>query len=97
MKKFLTALFIGAFVFGVGATNIQTANAESPLDKIKETQDKLDKQKKKFDEQKDKFDKAREQFGGDNSNRPEPPTDENGTPMPPPDRNSDGDNSNVRK
>ena len=93
MKKFLTALFIGAFVFGVGATNIQTANAESPLDKIKETQDKLDKQKKKFDEQKDKFDKAREQFGGDNSNRPEPPKDENGKPMAPP----DGDNSNVRK
>ncbi|MBR3746675.1 MAG: hypothetical protein IKP64_01365 [Selenomonadaceae bacterium] len=92
MKKFLTALFIGAFVFGVGATNIQTANAESPLDKIKETQDKLDKQKKKFDEQKDKFDRAREQFSGDKSDRPEPPKDENGNPLPPPDR--DGDNSN---
>ena len=88
MKKFLSGLLIGAFVFGVGAANVQPVSAAS-LDKVKEA-------KEKYDKAKDKLDKANDMFGqkrdGDNSNRPEPPKDENGNPLPPPDR--DGDNSN---
>ena len=78
-KKLLSSLLIGAFVFGVGAANVQPVNAAS-LDKVKETKEKYDKAKDKFGQMRD----------GDNSNRPEPPKDSNGNPMPPP----DGDNSN---
>lgn len=89
-KKLLSGLLIGAFVFGIGAGSVQPVDAAS-LDKAKET-------KEKYDKAKDKIDKAKDLFGqkkdGDNSNRPEPPKDENGNPMPPPDRNSDGDRSN---
>lgn len=85
-KKLLSGLLIGAFVFGVGAGNVQPVDAAS-LDKAKEA-------KEKYDKTKDKIDKAKDFFGqkqdGDSSNRPEPPKDENGNPMPPP----DGDNSN---
>ena len=82
MKKILTGLLIGAFVFGVGATSVQPVSAAS-LDNVKETKDKFDKSKQKFD-------KAKEKFDGDKSNRPEPPKDENGNPLPPPDK-KDGD------
>ena len=85
MKKLLSGLLIGAFVFGVGAANVQPVSAAS-LDKVKEA-------KEKYDKAKDKLDKANDMFGqkrdGDNSNRPEPPKDENGNPLPPPDKNSD--------
>ena len=84
-KKLLSGLLIGAFVFGVGATNVQPVSAAS-LDKAVEA-------KEKFDKAKDKFDKAKGLFGqkqdGDSSNRPEPPKDENGNPLPPP-GNKDG-------
>mgnify|MGYP006872988141 CR=1 FL=1 len=76
-KKFLSSLLIGAFVFGVGAADVAQTQAAT-LDKVKET-------KEKYDKAKDKFGQMRE---GDNSNRPEPPKDENGNPMPPP----NGDN-----
>ena len=88
-KKLLSSLLIGAFVFGVGAANVQPVSAAS-LDKVKEA-------KEKYDKAKDTLDKAKGLFGqkqnGDNSNRPEPPKDENGNPLPPPDK-QDGDDSN---
>ena len=89
-KKLLSSLLIGAFVFGVGAANVQPVSAAS-LDKVKEA-------KEKYDKAKDTLDKAKGLFGqkqnGDNSNRPEPPKDENGNPLPPPDKqdgNKNGD------
>ena len=96
MKKILSGLLIGAFVFGLGAADVQPVSAAS-LDKVKETKEKYDKVKKT----KDKIDKAQDIFGknkkdGDNSNRPEPPKDENGNPIAPPDRNSDDNNSNDK-
>ncbi len=81
-KKLLGGLLIGAFVFGVGATNVQPVSAAS-LDKAVEAKEKFDKAKGLFGQKQD----------GDNSNRPEPPKDENGNPLPPPDR-QDGDSSN---
>ena len=41
MKKFFTAILIGAFVFGVGSADISTAKAAS--DKNQGTHDKFDK------------------------------------------------------
>ena len=72
MKKILTGLLIGAFVFGVGAANVEV-NASS-IDKVKETKQKYDKAKEKYDKIVD----------DDKSKRPEPPKDSNGNPMPPP-------------
>ena len=90
MTKLLSGLLIGAFVFGVGAADLQPASAASISD-AKAAKDKFDKSKKKFDQTKDKADKTRDKFDG--KNPPEPPKDENGNPMPPPDK-QDGDNSN---
>ena len=81
-KKFLSGLLVGAFVFGLGAADVQIASADS-LDKVKEA-------KQKYDKAKDTFDKAQDAFGKNKSgdkNPPEPPKDSNGNPMPPPDRN----------
>ena len=80
MKKLLTGLLIGAFVFGLGAADIQPVSASSSKD-YKETKQKIDKAKEKVDKTQDKFDK-------DGKNPPEPPKDSNGNPMPPPDRNN---------
>ena len=80
-KKLLSALIIGAFVFGVGAINAQPVNAAYALAK-----ERIDKTKEKFDKAKDKLD-------GNKTDRPEPPKDENGNPLPPPDRQG-GDKSN---
>ena len=101
MKKFLTALFIGAFVFGVGTTNIQTASAAG-FDKVGMPQEKIDMSKDNHDGDKSNRPEppkdangkpmAPPNHDGDNSNRPEPPKDANGKPMAPP--NHDGDNSN---
>ena len=84
MKKILSSLLIGAFVFGIGAVNIQPVNASS-IDKVKET-------KQKYDKAKEKFDKATNGDKNNDSNRPEPPKDANGNPIAPP--NHDGDSSN---
>ena len=101
MKKFLTGILIGAFVFGVGAANVQPVSAAT-LDKVKETKEKYDNAKEKFGQMRDGDNSNRPEPpkdsngkptappDGDNSNRPEPPKDSNGNPMPPP----DGDNSN---
>ena len=89
-KKILSSLIAGAFIFGVGAANVQPVSADA-LDKVKEAKEKYDK----FKDAKEKYDQARELFGkknSDGSNRPAPSTDENGNPMPPPDKNSDGSN-----
>ena len=81
-KKLLSGLLIGTFVFGVGAINdIQPVNAVTP-DKVREAKDKYDRARDRFDQVTD----------GNNSNRPEPPKDENGNPLPPP--NFNGDSSN---
>jgi len=82
VKKILSGALIGAFVFGVSASNIQPVSAASISD-AKTTLDKYDKAK-------DKFDGARDKFNRNSSDRPEPPKDENGNPLPPPDENSDG-------
>lgn len=84
MKKLLTGLLIGAFVFGLGAADIQPVSASSSKD-YKETKQKIDKAKEKVDKTQDKFDK-------DGKNPPEPPKDSNGNPMPPPDKDKDGKN-----
>ena len=82
-KKILSGLIIGAFVFGLGAADIQTACAAS-FDKVKETKDKYDKTKEKFDKTKEIF---------DGKTPPEPPKDSDGKPMAPPDRNSNSEHS----
>ncbi|MBQ3335962.1 MAG: hypothetical protein IJG80_00995 [Selenomonadaceae bacterium] len=89
-KKILSSLIAGAFVFGVGVANVQPVSADA-LDKAKEAKEKYDK----FKDAKEKYDQARDMFGkknSDGSNRPAPPTDENGQPISPPDKNSDGSN-----
>ena len=88
-KKFLSGLLIGAFVFGIGSVDIQSASAAYALakERIQKTKDKVDKTK-------DKFDSVRDRLDGDSSSRPEPPKDANGNPIAPPDRNSD--NSGVK-
>ena len=45
---------------------------------------------KPYNEYKEKFDRAKDKLHGDDSNRPEPPKDADGNPLPPP----DNDNSN---
>ncbi len=85
-KKFLSGLLIGAFIFGLGAADVAQTQAAS-LDKAKEAKEKYDRAKDTYDRAKDTFEQMRD---GDNSNRPEPPKDKDGKPMPPP----DGDNSN---
>ena len=109
MKKFLTALLIGAFVFGVGSADISTAKAAS--DKNQSTHDKFDKNRdgdnqRPLEPPKDENGNpmsppnhdGNSDRNGDNQRPPEPPKDENGNPMPPPnhDGNSDrnGDNQN---
>ena len=84
MKKLLTGLLIGAFVFGLGAADIQPVSASSSKD-VKEAKQKIDKAKEKVD-------KTQEKFNKNDKNPPEPPKDANGNPMAPPDRNSDDSN-----
>ena len=76
-KKILSGLIVGTFVFGLGAADVQPVSAAT-FDKVKQTKEKYDKAKEKFGQMRD----------GDNSNRPEPPKDSDGNPLPPPDKNS---------
>ena len=107
-KKILSGLIIGAFVFGVGAANVQHVSADS-LDKAQQAKQKYDKAKDKYDKTTEKFDgktppeppkdsdgkpMAPPDRNSDDTNRPEPPKDSNGKPMPPPDRNFNGEHSN---
>ena len=73
MRKFLTALLIGAFVFSVGAADMNFASAKSAEKTITDTA--KDKVQQKLD-------------GKDMKKPPEPPKDSNGNPLPPPDKNS---------
>ena len=57
-KKFLSSLIVGAFVFGVGAANVQPVSADA-LDKVKDAKETYDKVK----DAKEKYDKARDMFG----------------------------------
>ena len=71
-KKILSSLLIGAFVFGVGAGNVEVS--ASSLDKVKETKEKYDlvtnngyvytieAQLDKVKETKEKYDKAKDKF-----------------------------------
>ena len=74
LKKILSGALIGAFVFGISAGNIQPVSAAS----VKDAKTTLDKAKDKFDK------------NSNGENPPEPPKDENGNPLPPPEKNSDG-------
>ena len=80
IKKFLSTLVIGAFVFGVGVTSVQPVSAAS-IDKAKEAKENFYKSKQKFDKSKHQFDQMRD---GDSMERPKPPTDKDGKPLPPP-------------
>ena len=87
LKKILSGALIGAFVFGISAGNIQPVSAAS----VKDAKTTLDKAKDKFDSAKDKYNDTKEKFDkNSNGERPEPPKDENGNPLPPPEKNSDG-------
>ena len=89
-KKILSGLLIGAFVFGLGAADVAQTQAAS-LDKAKEAKEKYDKAKDTYDKAKNTKEKFGQMRDSDKSNRPEPPKDENGNPMPPP---NDSDKSN---
>ena len=87
MRKILTGILIGAIVFGANLAGIEPVSASS-TDDYKNAKQKIEKSKQKME-------KTREKFGqnkNDGKKTPEPPKDENGNPMPPPDRNN-GDNS----
>ena len=71
MKKILTALLIGAFVFGVGTADMNFASAKSVEKTIADAA--KDKVQQKLD-------------GNDEKKPPEPPKDSNGNPLPPPDK-----------
>ena len=60
LKKILSGAVIGAFVFGVSASNIQPVSAAD-----KTTLDKIESAKDKFDSAKDKFKDAKNKFGKD--------------------------------
>ena len=84
-RKILGGLLIGAFVFGLGVSDVHPASASS-ANKVKgKNEQMLDGNG--MTSQTPPF--AR---NGEGSNRPDPPKDKNGNPLPPPDRN--GDNSN---
>ena len=86
-KKILSSLLIGAFVFGLGAADIQPVSAETPAKINLSTPPEPPKDK-------DGNPMApHDRNNGDNSNRPEPPKDKDGNPIAPPDKNN-GDNSN---
>ena len=86
-RKILGGLLIGAFVFGLGVSDVHPASASS-ANKVKgKNEQMLDGNG--MTSQTPPF--AR---NGEGSNRPDPPKDKNGNPLPPPDRNSNGDNSN---
>ena len=72
VKKILSGALIGAFVFGVSASNIQPVSAASISD-AKTTLDKYDKAKDKFDSAKDKYNGARDKFNRNNSDGNNPP------------------------
>ena len=61
MKKLLTGLLIGAFVFGLGVADIQPVSASASKD-YKETKQKIDKAKEKVDKAQDKYDKNDKKF-----------------------------------
>lgn len=77
MKKILTAILIGSFVFGVGATNFVSAKSI------------ISDSYKYADGRDSHADKNMQSHDG--KNPPEPPKDSNGNPLPPPDK-KDGDN-----
>ena len=79
MKKILTALLIGAFVFGVGTANF--ASAKSVVSDSYKYADGRDSH----------ADKNMQDSNG--KNPPEPPKDSDGKPMPPPDK-KDGEQKN---
>ena len=51
MKKFLSSLLLGAFVFGLGAVDVQVASAASPFKKPAYSQKKPEPPKKNQREQ----------------------------------------------
>ena len=96
LKKMLSALLIGAFVFGISFNNAEVASAKT-ADKSIQTEDKNNPPQMK-DGQKPP-EPPKDANGNplpppdkqDGNNRPEPPKDANGNPLPPPDK-QDGNN-----
>ena len=78
MKKFLTALLIGAFVFGVCSVNIQAANNQPPSPPVDANGNPLP---------------PPDGNAHGNGQPPSPPVDANGNPLPPPDGNAHGQKS----
>ena len=79
MKKILTALLIGAFIFGVGTSDMNFASAKS-AEKTITTQAK---------------DKVHQKLDGDEMKKPpEPPKDSNGNPIAPPDKDKNSSTKN---
>ena len=97
LKKILSAMIMGAFIFSVSASSVDVASAASISD-VKDAKTKYDRAKDKIDDLKNGTSRT-----GDKDKPPEPPKDENGNPLPPPDKKDgdndkrDGDNYNRRE
>ena len=85
-KKILSSLIIGAFVFGLGAADMQPASAAYALAK-----ERIDRTKEKSESNSERRELPK-YSNDDKSDHPEPPKDSNGNPIAPPDRNN-GDKS----
>ena len=91
-KKILSGLLIVAFVFGLGAADIQPVSAAAS-NEIKETKDKFDRNSDKSNRPEPPKDKdgnpivPPDRNNGDKSDRPEPPKDKDGNPIAPPNKN----------
>lgn len=84
-RKILGGLLIGAFVFGLSASDVHPVSASSSNEVKGKNEQMLDGNGMT----RQVPPSAR---NGDNSNRPEPPKDKDGNPLPPP--NFNGDSSN---
>lgn len=88
MKKFLTALLIGAFIFAVGTANF--ASARSIVSDSYKYADGRDSHadKKETKDLKSTGKDGEQMKTHDGKNPPEPPKDSDGKPLPPPDKNN---------
>ncbi len=103
LKKILSAMLIGAFVFGINFSGAEIANAKPALgsDIKKPVPPQISNEQKLSDNQDGQKppEPPKDADGNplpppdkqDGQNRPEPPKDANGKPLPPPDK-QDGQN-----
>ncbi len=83
MRKILTGILIGAIVFGANLAGMEPVSASSASD-YKIAKQKIEKSKKKIEKEREKLGQSK----NSDEKPPEPPKDENGRPLPPPDKNS---------